>query len=590
MQTIHNTIFKRFVKSIAGQAFLLLLTFVVGCGDAGSVLTSVSSDTLTVSKLARQFGFSKERPLVMGMNTSYAPLQYVDEQGVPQGYDVEFTRRLMDRMGIPYTLSPNHWDKMSPGIIEGKYDLGMLVYSSYRKNITHYSDAVFRLYYQILYRKTDYVEFDFRHLKDKKIAYMKSRPVGQMLTKEGAIGTSVTDLSEAIVDLSKGKYDGVICYRFQAKFYTHQLRLEQLLQADDLSLEPREYCYASHDSLLIEAVNAELRSMEEEGIIDEVYGQDVAERFGRIVIPMWVWLLLAAVVVVFLIIFSVNSYRYSKHLQMVNSRLQKAYDEMAEKNEALQIATAKAEESTKMKSSFIQQISHEIRTPLNILCGFTQVLTEPSSKLSDAEKSDISARITENTDRITGLVNKMLELSDVSSKVVIDCEDVVTPKQIAEQAVLQSAISKAEHLDFELLADEQCEQPFKSNLRFASRALELLLDNAMKFTHPAESMLGQVTEAKKQYARLMVHVHESQVIFTVEDSGVSIPLWEAEHIFEEFVQLDEYYDGTGIGLTVARSLARRMGGDVWLDTTCTTATRFVMMLPMVETINKEERI
>ena len=582
MQTGHNTNFKCFVQSIAGLAFLLLLTMMVGCGEGGGMFPSGSQDTLTVSELARQFGFSKERPLVMGMNTSYAPLQYVDEQGVPQGYDVEFTRRLMHRMGIPYTLSPNHWDKMSPGIIEGKYDLGMLVYSSYRKNITHYSEAVFRLYYQILYRKADYVEFDFRHLKDKKIAYMKSRPVGMMLTQEGAVGTSVTDLSEAIADLSKGKYDGVICYRFQAKFYTHQLRLDQLLKADDLSLEPREYCYASHDSLLIDAVNAELRRMEQEGIIDEVYGQDVAERFGRIVIPMWVWLLLAAVIVVFLIIFSVNSYRYSKHLQMVNSRLQKAYDEMAVKNEALQIATAKAEESTKMKSSFIQQISHEIRTPLNILCGFTQVLTEPSTKLTDAEKADISARITESTDRITGLVNKMLELSDVSSTVVIESEDVVTAKQIAEQAVFQSAISEADHLDFELLAGEQCELPFKSNLRFASRALELLLDNAMKFTRPAESMLGQVTEKQKQYARLMVNVHESQVIFTVEDSGVSIPLWEAEHIFEEFVQLDEYYDGTGIGLTVARSLARRMGGDVWLDTTYTTATRFVMMLPMVE--------
>jgi signal transduction histidine kinase len=46
------------------------------------------------------------------------------------------------------------------------------------------------------------------------------------------------------------------------------------------------------------------------------------------------------------------------------------------------------------------------------------------------------------------------------------------------------------------------------------------------------------------------------------------------------VQLDEYYDGTGIGLTVARSLARRLGGDVWLDTSYTAGARFVMALPV----------
>ena len=68
-------------------------------------------------------------------------------------------------------------------------------------------------------------------------------------------------------------------------------------------------------------------------------------------------------------------------------------------------------------------------------------------------------------------------------------------------------------------------------------------------------------------------------IYIVEDTGIGVPASEAEHIFEEFVQLDEYYDGTGIGLTVARSLARRMGGDIALDTTCTAGARFVMHLP-----------
>jgi signal transduction histidine kinase len=70
------------------------------------------------------------------------------------------------------------------------------------------------------------------------------------------------------------------------------------------------------------------------------------------------------------------------------------------------------------------------------------------------------------------------------------------------------------------------------------------------------------------------------VQFIVEDTGIGVPAEEAEHIFDEFVQLDEYYDGTGIGLTVARSIARRLGGDIILDTSYTDGARFIMTLPL----------
>lgn len=294
---------------------LLLLVLMSACGDSLKEFFNPSDDDFVVSPLAETLGFSKERPLVMGMNTSYAPLQYVDGRGTPSGYDVEFTKKLLERMGIPYTFSPNHWDKMSPGIIEGKYDMGLLVYSPYRKELTNYSRAVFRMYYQIVYRKNDYSTFDFRHLKDKEIAYMKSRPIGLMLKEEHAKDVPITDLSKAFRDLADGKYDGVICYRFQAQYNIDLLNLRGQLQTEELSLEPREYCYASHDPRLIKAINEELTRMEREGVIDEVYGDNVLTQFGAIKIPRWVWVLLILLVFLFLLIFSINRYRFSKHTQ-----------------------------------------------------------------------------------------------------------------------------------------------------------------------------------------------------------------------------------------------------------------------------------
>jgi len=378
-----------------------------------------------------------------------------------------------------------------------------------------------------------------------------------MLKDAEAEDCAITDLDSAIVDLAAGKYDGVICYRFQANYYIGLNHLEEQLQTDELSLQPREYCYASYNKELIDAINVELRKMEEEGIIDEVYGQEVVSQFDNFRIPVWVWLLLVVLVLVFLIVFSINRYLLSRRLLVANAR---------------------AEESTRMKSNFIKQISHEIRTPLNIVSGFTQILTSPTANLSEKEKEEISQQMIEGTERITGLVNKMLELSDVSSQTVLEKKDEVSAKDIAELAVQASGIEQAPHLVFSLQLGQGTDTPFNTHRRSAVRILELLLDNAMKFTHQAESYHAMLVEGKKEQVTLAVNYENGHARFVVEDTGIGVPAKEAERIFDEFVQLDEYYDGTGIGLTVARSLARRLGGDVALDTTYTDGARFVMTL------------
>jgi signal transduction histidine kinase len=260
--------------------------------------------------------------------------------------------------------------------------------------------------------------------------------------------------------------------------------------------------------------------------------------------------------------------------------LELANTELEQKNEQLTVANERAEESSRMKTNFIQQISHEIRTPLNILSGFTQVLTTPGIELEEAEWTNINRQITENTNRITGLVNKMLELSDVNSRAVIEKNDYVLAIQIAAQAAEDSHITTASHLNFDMQIGEGADSAMlQTNLATATRALTLVLDNARKFTKGAEALHHQETEpAEKKSAVLRIETAGDKVQFIVEDTGIGVPPEEAEHIFDEFVQLNEYYDGTGIGLTVARSLARRLGGDIKMDASYTAGARFVMTL------------
>ena len=251
-------------------------------------------------------------------------------------------------------------------------------------------------------------------------------------------------------------------------------------------------------------------------------------------------------------------------------------------NEELRVANERAKASSKMKSEFIRNITHEIRTPLNIVSGFTQILTAQDISLPDEEKKDIQERVTENTDRITNLVDRMLELSDASSEALIERNDQTNVVDIVSQAIDHSRI--AFHTQPGRSTMDGMPQRFKrddstvvfevsqiqmihlrTNKIYAIRALAQLLENAMKFTRE-----GSIT--------LSMTYTDSKIQFIVEDTGIGIPAQETEHIFEEFVQLDPFVDGTGIGLTVARSMAQRMGGDLWLDTSYKGGARFILEL------------
>ena len=282
--------------------------------------------------------------------------------------------------------------------------------------------------------------------------------------------------------------------------------------------------------------------------------------------------LLTVYITLVLVILGFGLFIFFRHRAAV--RLEKAYYD-------LERANIRAEESSRMKSDFIQQISHEIRTPLNILSGFTQLLTMPDMKYDEATLSNIKDQITENTDRITNLVNKMLELSEAKNHSDIECNDEVTAQQIASEAIGASGINEAGHLTFSMIMSPEAEKVLiQTNLQAAARALSQVLDNARKFTAPAESRQHEKLTDHQQKVVLRISVSANRMFFSVEDTGIGIPHKEAERIFDEFVQLDEFYEGTGIGLTVARSLARRIGGDIMLDTAYIGGSRFVLTLPV----------
>ena len=514
--------------------------------------------------------------ITIGLDANYAPLQSVDKDGLPHGYDIDFTRELMKRMGIKYYYVPNLWNKVATSVLNGDTDLAMMVYSSYRKDSIYYSRPIFRLYYQVVYRKSDYKIFDFRNLKGKTFAFLNSRPISTMVEREGGTSVKVNDLDHAFRELASGRYDAIICYRYQAKYFIDHYNLDGLAR-EEISLQPREYCYVGHNKELIDAISLEIAKMDSEGLVDKIYGSEIKDGVKQHGVPMWIWYVSVAIILALISLFIVTLYRSRRKLKFANAMLETNYHilemshmELEQTNHQLIEANARAEESSKMKTHFIQQISHEIRTPLNILNGFTQVLTTPNIELGEEEQKQIANDIAANTARITGLVNKMLELSDANSCNVIERTDKVSPNKIVSEAIVKSMIADDPTLTFELEMQSEVEKiQLKTNLQAAVRALTLLIDNARKFS----------ANSADQRVKLHVEALSDCVRFAVEDNGIGVPTNDAEQIFDEFVQLDSNYEGTGIGLTIARSTARRLGGDILLDTDFNPGARFVMTLP-----------
>lgn len=256
----------------------------------------------------------------------------------------------------------------------------------------------------------------------------------------------------------------------------------------------------------------------------------------------------------------------------LNAKLHRAKNKLDEQNrtlikaeEELRKAKEVAEQSNWLKTMFIQNMSHEIRTPLNSIVGFSGVLVDMLD-----EKEDIGqyvALIESNSKLLLKLVGDILDIS------ILDSEVEIKHNAVDVNACCQASIDAAGasfdpgvRLIFEPACDELI---INSNYNYIVQVLDNLLGNASKFTHEGSVTLAY--EVKKE---------ENQLIFTVTDTGIGIPVEEQERVFERFVKLDNFSQGAGLGLSICRIVAERLGGYLRIDKGYTQGTRVIFCVSM----------
>lgn len=225
-------------------------------------------------------------------------------------------------------------------------------------------------------------------------------------------------------------------------------------------------------------------------------------------------------------------------------KLQKTNDSLQKRNESLNKELHALKSSAQQQADVMKQLVADVQTAAKSAAD--PKLTAAVARLSDVDDLQADLPPLERTDNI--LV-----------------------AQVADEAIKASSIDQAQYLKFACnVAPDAAATMLSTNLQKAVRSLTHLLDNAQKFTTE-----GTVTLTAS------VDMDKMQVIYAVEDSGSGVAAADAERIFEPYVKLNQYFGGQGIGLTVARNLARRLGGDVTFDTAFAgPGSRFVLTLPM----------
>ena len=230
----------------------------------------------------------------------------------------------------------------------------------------------------------------------------------------------------------------------------------------------------------------------------------------------------------------------------------------------LEAARIKAEESDRLKSAFLANMSHEIRTPLNAIVGFSKLVIDAECT---NEKEQYAEIIERNSEILLNLFNDILDLSSLEADSLSFNIRPINLIDICLQ-LEQQFCYKVKNGTKLILDDVDTELYVSGDWNRIIQIISNLLSNAAKFTPKGEIHFGYREK-------------EDFVEFYVKDSGIGIPAERVATIFQRFGKINDFVQGTGLGLTLCRMLVEKMGGRIWLRSQEGKGSRFYFTLPLI---------
>lgn len=239
-------------------------------------------------------------------------------------------------------------------------------------------------------------------------------------------------------------------------------------------------------------------------------------------------------------------------------------------------AKEKAEESDRLKSSFLTIMSHELRTPLNAIIGFSNMLSS-NSELSEID--NFSKIINSNGLHLLSIIEDLFDISTIESGVIkmvyekFDIKDLID--DVHEICVFDQIVSEKEHINFRTVNKDNRENiKIFTDYKKLKQILINLIKNAFKFTHEGIIEYGYNIAGN------------NTCLFFVRDTGIGITQNQKEYIFDRFRIGDETntreFGGMGLGLAISKKLVDRLGGKIWVDSKEGKGSTFYFTIPFIK--------
>jgi len=266
-------------------------------------------------------------------------------------------------------------------------------------------------------------------------------------------------------------------------------------------------------------------------------------------------------------------HEYKKHLEEL----------IEERTKDLLTAKEKAEESDRLKSSFLANISHEIRTPLNAIIGFSSLVT--STDMTNDQKEEYQNIIARSGKDLTNLIDDIMDLSQIELNQLKISKSEFNLHELMDELFLSFQEQKRKnpnlHFDFRLSYPKSKTIMLNSDRYRIRQILMNFISNAFKFTTQGYVEFGYELGG------------DDSVQLYVKDTGIGIAKNHQDKIFQQFYKIEDdntyLYRGTGLGLSISKQLADLLGGTIWVDSTLGMGSSFYLQIKLdrVQEIHEE---
>ena len=547
--------------------FAFLMTTCIGVALAAE---TVPDNTLRIKFSEQEIAWISKNPIIYySDDNQLPPFVYLTSEGVLDGIATEYLKliEINTQLRFEFVASKN-WTEVIDRLKNHHIHLVLAaIYSEERRKFANFSESYFTAPMAIV-TNSDYSYIqDMNELNGKTIALPEGFYTNLFLEKNypEIMILPVKDVIQALKAVNDGKADafignlGIAIYNLKNTIYSNL----KISGSFDGPFAIR-FMGALADPELISIIDKALKlitASQKRNIENSWFDVE----FDQGINPQTLWQVVAVFTALILLVLVWVKRLKSEVLFRSNSEIN------------LREAQQKAEQANIAKTNFLANMSHEIRTPMNAISGFTQLLE--LTKLDQEQKSYINS-IHIGTDALLHVINDILDISEIEhGKIKLHPEAINIKTLIEETMCMFSSEFKSKSLKFHSSFEGDISQNVIVDKNRLRQIIINLVANALKFTKEGSVSINLNMPASESNEDIDIDIE-------VIDTGIGIDNKRLKQIFEKFVHHEsiksEYYQGTGLGLTISQKLAQLLGGDIRVTSKVGKGSRFNLSLTLIK--------